>query len=64
MNDLPHQYVSTACAHKLCAPLCRRVCKYCPAVCVCPCHVGEDPAGRPDKPFLGQFVVPGQRHGR
>lgn len=33
----PHAYLSTACFHKKHVE-CRRVCKYCPQECVCPCH--------------------------
>jgi hypothetical protein len=33
----PHDYLSTSCWHGHHA-LCRRLCKYCPALCRCECH--------------------------
>lgn len=33
----PHLYVSTACTHER-HDECRRVCKFCPATCLCTCH--------------------------
>jgi hypothetical protein len=32
-----HDYVSTACQHRQHTD-CRRICKYCPALCLCVCH--------------------------
>jgi hypothetical protein len=32
-----HEYMSTACFHNKHVE-CRRVCKYCPQECICPCH--------------------------
>lgn len=35
-----HVYLSTACHHELCkTKQCRLTCKFCPAKCVCQCHV-------------------------
>ena len=35
-----HFYVSTACQHYR-HNECRRVCKFCPSMCLCPCHKTE-----------------------
>ncbi len=32
-----HWYVSTSCQHFL-HDRCRKVCKFCPSHCLCPCH--------------------------
>jgi hypothetical protein len=37
MEPTPHQYLSTACFHGH-HDQCRRICKWCPARCVCECH--------------------------
>lgn len=42
MSD--HQYVSTACQHDL-HDRCRKVCKFCDAMCGCVCHVQVATAG-------------------
>lgn len=34
---IPHTYVSTACQH-LQHEECRKDCKFCQTVCICPCH--------------------------
>jgi len=36
-HDPPHTYLSTACYHGH-HDMCRRICKYCPALCLCKCH--------------------------
>lgn len=37
-----HLYVSTACQHGLHGH-CRERCKYCDALCLCPCHRQTEP---------------------
>lgn len=36
-QEPPHTYVSTACYHGH-HDMCRLICKYCPAKCLCKCH--------------------------
>lgn len=38
-----HEYTSTACHHEQ-HDHCRRVCKFCEALCACACHPAEDAA--------------------
>jgi hypothetical protein len=49
----PHLYISTYCEHGYHEGShpgepgeCRKICKFCPAVCLCPCH--RPPAETPD----------------
>lgn len=47
-----HEYISTACLHRICGTACRQTCKFCDVPCLCPCHRNGIPA-RPE-PWVDQ----------
>ena len=50
-HDPEHTYVSTSCFHGH-HDQCRRICKYCPALCLCKCH------GLQPSMHVGGVVIP------
>src|SRR5271156_3765705 len=47
--------LSTACLHSM-HESCRKQCKFCNALCVCPCHATVALPAKPDEPKEGDFM--------